>query len=355
MPAKNKFDEPMSYQRSYSFLAPRRNPPGVEPLLRIGISVSGDFTLFALANLVEFLRHAADEMDYSRQRYCSWKILSHNRQPIRSSCGFEVVPTALYKDEERFDYVVILSGLLQSPTPVPNELYEFILELRRRDMPLIGLCAGQFRLAELGLLDGRKCAVHFIHEVAVKKLFPEVIPITTEPVVRDGAYITCPGGFATLHLAKWLVTEYCGVSRSHKVLHYWHTGGGFGDISERLADPGEPGMSCHDSRVRKAVALMHQESIEIVSVSEIAQRVGTTKRELTRLFNKHFNAPPAEYWRMLRLNSARWMIVNTDRSVAQIAYECGFTDSSHLTRWFKRSFGITPAGMRRIHSDLSVR
>ena len=44
--------------------------------------------------------------------------------------------------------------------------------------------------------------------------------------------------------------------------------------------------------------------------------------------------------------------VNTDRSIAQIAYECGFTDSSHLIRWFKRSFDKTPTEMRRIHGDI---
>lgn len=345
----------MSYRRDYAFLAPRREPPDVEPLLRIGIAPAPDFTLFALANLVEFLRHAADESDYSRQIYCSWKILSRDRGKIRSSCGFEVEPTGLYSDSERFDYVVVLVGLLQSPAPIPDELYEFILELRRRDVPLVGLCAGQFLLAELGLLDGRKCAVHFIHEAAVRKLFPHVIPITSEPFVRDGPYITCPGGFATLHLAKRLVTEHCGISRSQKVLHYWNTGGANGDVPETLADLGDPGMSCSDSRVRKAVGLMHQQSIETVTVEEIAQRVGTTKRELTRLFNRHLNSPPAEYWRTLRLNAARWMTVNTDRSVAQIAYECGFTDSSHLVRWFRKAFGTTPTGMRRIHRDLSVR
>ena len=345
----------MSYRRNYAFLAPKNDRPDVEPLLRIGIAPTPDFTLFALANLVEFLRHAADERDYSRQVYCSWKILSPKLGTIRSSCGFEVVPTGLYDDADRFDYVVILAGLLQSRARIPEELYRYILDLRRRDVPLIGLCAGQFLLAELGLLDGRKCAVHFIHEVAVRKLFPQVIPITTEPFVRDGPFITCPGGFATLHLAKWLVTEHCGISRSHKVLHYWNTGGASGDVSGPLVDLGDPGMSCNDSRVRKAVGLMHQQSIETLSVEEIAQRVGTTKRELTRLFKRHLDTPPAEYWRMLRLNAARWMMVNTDRSVAQIAYECGFTDSSHLVRWFRKAFGKTPTEMRRIHRDLSVR
>jgi transcriptional regulator GlxA family with amidase domain len=57
----------------------------------------------------------------------------------------------------------------------------------------------------------------------------------------------------------------------------------------------------------------------------------------------------------MRLKTARWMVVNTDRSVAQIAYECGFTDSSHLIRWFKKSFGNTPTKMRAIHGVIGNR
>ena len=57
----------------------------------------------------------------------------------------------------------------------------------------------------------------------------------------------------------------------------------------------------------------------------------------------------------MRLNSARWMVVNTDRSITQVASDCGFTDSSHLIRWFKQRFGMTPTKMRHIHGDIGAR
>ncbi|TFH40226.1 MAG: helix-turn-helix domain-containing protein [Lysobacterales bacterium] len=345
----------MTHKRNYDFLGPLKPRPQTRPLLRIGIAPTPDFTLFSLSNLVEFLLHSADESDFSRQLYCSWTLLSHNTDKIRSSCGFEIIPTELFSDPMAFDYVVIHGGLLHSKTPIPDELYEYILEVRRRDVPLIGLCSGQFLFAELGLLNGRRCAVHFSHEIAVRKLFPEVIPVTTEPFVKDGPFITCPGGLATLNLAMALVSEHCGVSRTNKVLHYFMADNGLTQARGSLLNSGEPALSCNDNRVTRAVGLMHQKNFETTSVAEIAHHVGTTKRELTRLFNKYLRVPPGEYWRRMRLNSARWMVVNTDRSIAQIAYECGFTDSSHLIRWFKKRFETTPTKMRRIHGDIGVR
>jgi len=342
----------MNYRRNYDFLGPLKPQPQTKPLLRIGIAPTPDFTLFSLSNLVEFLRHSADESDFSRQLYCSWTLLSHNTDRIRSSCGFEITPTEVFCDPTSFDYVVIHGGLLHSRAPIPDELYEYILEAWRKEVPLIGLCSGQFLMAELGLLNGRKCAVHFSHEKAVRDLFPQIVPITTKPYVKDGPFITCPGGLAALSLAAALVSEHCGISRAQKALHYFLADDSVSGTRESMSREGEPDLSCSDRRVTRAVGLMRQKSFEATSIEEIAQQVGTTKRELTRLFNKYLRMPPGEYWRSLRLSSARWMVVNTDRSIAQIAYECGFTDSSHLIRWFKRSFDKTPTEMRRIHGDI---
>ncbi|MHC8510035.1 MAG: GlxA family transcriptional regulator [Rhodospirillales bacterium] len=339
---------------NYGFLGPARPQPRAAPLLRIGIAPMPDFTLFSLSNLVEFLRHAADESDFSRQLYCSWALLSHDHNPVRSSCGFEVTPTALFRDPTAFDYIVVHGGLLHSKARIPPELREFILKAKDKDVPLVGLCTGQFLLAEMGLLDGRRCAVHFSLEDAARKLFPKITPVINEPVVRDGPFITCPGGLAALSLGMELVGRHCGHSRVSKVLHYFMADDSIKLMPDSALCGDERAFDCIDRRVTRAVALMRQKTFETANVSDIARQAGTTKRELTRLFKKHLRTPPGEYWRGMRLSSARWMIVNTDRSVAQIAHECGFADSSHFIRWFKRSYNTTPAKMRRIHGDIGA-
>ncbi|MCP4334636.1 MAG: helix-turn-helix domain-containing protein, partial [Gammaproteobacteria bacterium] len=39
-------------------------------------------------------------------------------------------------------------------------------------------------------------------------------------------------------------------------------------------------------------------------------------------------------------------LMNSKRTITQIAYECGFADSSHFSRWFKTKFGETPRSYR---------
>ncbi|PJI74801.1 helix-turn-helix domain-containing protein [Pseudomonas asiatica] len=47
-----------------------------------------------------------------------------------------------------------------------------------------------------------------------------------------------------------------------------------------------------------------------------------------------------------------WLVQNTDRSVAQIAYECGFSDSTHFCKSFKKRFSISPARLRKQHREM---
>ena len=57
-------------------------------------------------------------------------------------------------------------------------------------------------------------------------------------------------------------------------------------------------------------------------------------------------APQAAFLQ-IRLSLAHHLIATTDKTVAQVAVDCGFCDSSHLSRVFRRSFGITPNAVRR--------
>ena len=55
---------------------------------------------------------------------------------------------------------------------------------------------------------------------------------------------------------------------------------------------------------------------------------------------------PQSVWREMRLEHARWRLMNSSRSITRIAHECGFTDSSHFSRWFKRVYSETPQAYR---------
>lgn len=111
----------MSFRRDYSLLAPQKPAPESFPSLRMGIAPPPDFTLMSLACFVEFLRLAGDESDCSRPIYCDWRMLSHNRAALTTSCGFKLAPQELFGDPARFDFVVVHGGILHSTMRPPDQ------------------------------------------------------------------------------------------------------------------------------------------------------------------------------------------------------------------------------------------
>jgi AraC-like DNA-binding protein len=66
---------------------------------------------------------------------------------------------------------------------------------------------------------------------------------------------------------------------------------------------------------------------------------------LTRQFRQAFGLSPHAYLVRLRLRTARALLAG-GREPAQVATEVGFADQSHLGRWFRRTYRITPAAYR---------
>lgn len=90
-----------------------------------------------------------------------------------------------------------------------------------------------------------------------------------------------------------------------------------------------------------------QQSMEApLGVSDLAGRLGVSRRKLERHFAGTLGVTPREADRRIRLAQVRHLLTRSDRSVARIAAETGFCDASHLIRVFREAEGITPEAFR---------
>ena len=55
---------------------------------------------------------------------------------------------------------------------------------------------------------------------------------------------------------------------------------------------------------------------------------------------------PAQYRTKLRLQRAEWLLKNTGMSVTNVAMECGFKDSTSLSRSLKQAKGVNPSDLK---------
>ncbi|WP_449433395.1 GlxA family transcriptional regulator [Pseudomonas putida] len=323
-------------------MASEKTPERVKPDLRVGFVLMNQFTLVPVAGLVDSLRFAADKSFRSQQVFCQWDWMTCTDQQVFASCGMPISPTTPLNLHAGYDYIVLAGGLLGETRNPPNWLLDALRDVHAANIPIIALCSGSFVLGKAGLLDGRRCAVHFTIRDEFKTLFPNATAVIEKSYVDDHGIITCPGGTA-IDLAASLIRRHCGAVRAQKGLEYLLVE----ERSEEKSAAGGDESIYHCNRVEQAIAFMRANLDVSLSLKAVAEAVGTTPRQLHREFVTNTQEPPANYWRKLRLDHARRLLVNTSQNITTIALSCGFSDASHFILWFRKLYGETPYSFRK--------
>lgn len=313
-------------------------------LLRVGFVLTNNFTLSPFADFIDVLRLAADDGDHSQPIRCQWHVMSSSDDPIRSSCGLLVSPTARLIDPLDLDYIVLVGGLLHPDSPLDKKTEDYLARAGHTKVKLAGICTGSFVLCRLGLLEGKKCCISWFHYGDFLEEFPDLVPVADQIYVIDGDRITCAGGTSVVFLAAEIVMRHLGFSTAQKVLHIQQIDR-FKPGSSAQAAP--PFGVCGDSaRVSRALLFMEQNLARPVRVSKIASKLNTSTRQLERLFKEKVGCAPQTAYLRLRLKHARWML-RSDLSLASIAANTGFSDGAHFGKTFKAAYGVNPSEERR--------
>ncbi len=82
-----------------------------------------------------------------------------------------------------------------------------------------------------------------------------------------------------------------------------------------------------------------------ISIYELAKQNHMTVRQLERNFKIHIGTTPKEYARIVRFQSALTLMTtpHQQKSLSDIAFECGFFDQAHLANEVKHHTGLTPS------------
>lgn len=312
--------------------------------LRVGFLLMPRFTLTAFAGFVDALRLAADDGDGSRPRLCRWEILGTPGEPIVSSCGASVMPTAPMESPESYDYLVVVGGLLHGGQRTPAGLYSFLHDACARGVQLVGLCTGSFVLARAGLLDGYLTCISWFHREEFNAEFPQLRVVSNQMFVVDRDRLTCAGGTSVVHLAAYLIERAIGRANAVKALRIMIEEQ---PLPSRTLQPEEVlSERSTDTTVHKAMLLLEQQLHAPLPIDQLCEPLGIGRRQLERRFRRDIGMSPAGYRQKLRLERARWLLRNTDLEVIAVALECGFQDGAHFARAVRQSLGASPREIR---------
>lgn len=84
-----------------------------------------------------------------------------------------------------------------------------------------------------------------------------------------------------------------------------------------------------------------------LKVSEIAGVVHLSSSHFSRAFKRTFGMTVHAWVMRRRIELAQGMMLSSPHKLSEIALRCGLSDQSHLTRWFRRVVGETPGSWRR--------
>ena len=320
-------------------------PAAPRKRLRVGFLLAGNFTLSAFASFVDVLRLAADEADKSRPILCEWAVLSDTLDPVRSSCGVKVQPDTRLRGAGRYDYIVVVGGLIGDGAELTPAELAFLHDAAAAGTALAGLCTGVFILQREGLLAGYRCCVSWFHHQDFIDRFAEETPVSDQIFVVDRDRLTCSGGHGSAHLAAFLVDRHIGHTAAIKSLNIMM-------IEDALdgarPQPGQqPARRARDPLVKRAILRMQQSVEQPLTVAELARDLQTGRRTLERRFLADLGAAPARVYLDLRIERALLKLRSSALPVAEVALSCGFCDAPHLGRVLRAERGVTPAGYRR--------
>ncbi|MFG2353833.1 GlxA family transcriptional regulator [Streptomyces sp. NPDC048521] len=272
-------------------------------------------------------------------------VASAEGPTLRSHAGFSLQVEHGLERLESADLIAVPACARYDTRTFPPELLQALHRGVDRGARVLSVCSGVFVLAAAGLLDGRRCAVHWHHADELARQYPRV---TVEPdvlYVDEDPVITSAGTAAGIDACLHLVRKEQGPEVANKIARRMvvppHRDGGQAQYIERPL----PKTSC--DTVGEVLAWMEAHLDQEVTVEQLAARAHMAPRTFARRFQQETGTTPYRWILRQRVLLAQELLEGTDETMDAIAWRTGFGTAAALRHQFVRALGTTPNAYRR--------
>ncbi len=335
--------------------APRNNQNIDEVKRSIVFFMVPDFSMLAFATAVEPLRLANRMAGYETYR---WRLASYDGAPVTASNGVTVdINTSLDQErkllsgKDRPSMVFVCAGV--NVEKFSNKsVFAWLREEHNRGVSVGGLCTGAYILARAGLLAGKRCAIHWENLPGFSEEFPKA-EVYADLFEADGNIYTCAGGTAALDMMLSLIGEdhddaminsICEQALTDRVRSH----------HDRQRLPLRARLGVQNTKILSIIEVMEANLSEPLSLPEIADFAGLSRRQIERLFRQHLGRSPARYYLEIRLDRARHLLVQSSLPIVEVAIACGFVSASHFSKCYRELYARSPQQERVDHKALAA-
>lgn len=105
-----------------------------------------------------------------------------------------------------------------------------------------------------------------------------------------------------------------------------------------------------EERLKIMMEYLHNNYMNKISLLDLSYAANISEREAIRTFNNILNLSPFTYLMQYRIRMATVLLAETNHSISQIAYDCGFGSTSYFGKEFKKMTGMTALEYRKQYS-----
>ena len=302
----------------------------------VGFLLTPQFSMIAFTSAIEPLR-AANRI--SRQNLFTWQIFSIDGAPVKASNDVEFNPDGPFNEAIACDILFVCAGV-RAYSHINPKVSGILRSLDRKGMPLGSVCTGSVALAEAGLLNGYRCTIHWENIESLAERYPK-LNITATLFETDRNRFTCSGGMAALDMMIHSIQLDYGRELSMRVADQMlYTAIRDPQDLQRMAIEQRTGVT--HPKLLAAIGYMETHLENMITMSDLADKVDISLRQMERLFRDKLGYTPAKFYHNLRLDRARALLRQTAMPVLEVAVATGFNSPSYFTKSYRMKFGYAP-------------
>jgi len=260
--------------------------------------------------------------------------------------GLYTISTDLFSEVKKTDLIIIpaMYGNLQKAVEQNKEFIPWIIKHYKTGAEVASLCLGAFLLASTGLLEGRKCATHWLAANEFRKMFPGVNLVEDKIITDENGIYSSGGAYSSLNLILYLVEKFAGreaavfCSKAFQI-----------DIQRDSQSPFTIfiGQKDHeDDSVKKAQEFIETNFKNKITVDQLASMLALSRRNLERRFKKATANTVVEYIQRVKVEAAKQSLESSRENVNEVMYNVGYSDPKAFRTTFKKITGLSPIQYR---------
>jgi len=259
---------------------------------------------------------------------------------------YHVFTDVLVADLAKTDLIIIpaLEGDMEETLRQNQAFISWIAQQYKNGAEVASLCVGAFLLAATGLINGRKCATHWMAANDFRRMFPQVDLVEDKIITDEQGIYSSGGAFSYLNLILYLVEKFAGRSVAVFCSKAFQIDIQRDNQSQFMIFKGQ--KEHEDEHIRKAQEFIEQNVQQKITVDQLASMLLLGRRNLERRFKKATSNTVVEYIQRVKIEAAKMSLESSRENVNEVMYNVGYADPKAFRITFKRITGLSPVQYR---------